>query len=142
MTKKDKNVIKTIVVDADGDIITSSNGYLSSDNRELVRSIKREVLFRSKVQLVAPYGQKIRASLDPEDLIGNTAALFSARPGRTRLLEAPSEVWDWFRAEANTEEGPKISGKDFTFNEMTDVDVDVYLNFFGSKKKKDNTGDK
>lgn len=137
MTKK----INLIVVDADGDIVTCANGHLSSDNRELVRIIKREVLFRSRVQMVAPYGQKICASLDLEDPIGNTAALFSARPGRTRLLEAPPEVWNWFREEVNTGKVEMPSGKNFRFNEMTDTDIDVYLNFFGGKKKKDNFGD-
>ena len=90
-----KYVTKLIVVDADGDIVTASNGLVSSDNRELVRTIKREALLGTPARLVPPFGREVNASLDPENLIGITAALFTARPGRTKLLEAPAEVWEW-----------------------------------------------
>jgi hypothetical protein len=140
MIYKTKRMPKVIVVDSDGDIITSANGQLSSDNRELVSIIKREVLLRSKVQLVAPFGQKIRANLDPEDLLGNTAALFSARPGRTRLLEAPPEVWAWLKQETITKSctGNTSSGKDFQFKDMTDSDLDILSSAFNRDKTEEN----
>jgi hypothetical protein len=75
--------------------VTASNGLVSSDNRELVRIIKREALLGTPARLIPPFGKEVNASLDPENLIGITAALFTARPGRTKLLEAPAEVWDW-----------------------------------------------
>ena len=132
-----KRMPKLIVVDADGDIVTAANGQVSSDNRSLVRVIKREVLFRTKVQLVAPFGQKVRATLNPDDLIGTTAALFSARPGRTRLLEAPDEVWNWFKEEslsASCTGHQSASGKDFQSKETTDADIDGLLAYFGNSK--------
>lgn len=102
MTTKTKKIIQLIVVDADGEIITAANGLVSSDNRELVRLVKREAELGTEVQMVAPFGERVRANLeDPQDALGITAALFSARPGRTRLLEAPGEVWAWFNDEAS-----------------------------------------
>jgi hypothetical protein len=99
MTKKTKESVQMIVVDADGTIITAANGLVSSDNPELVKAVKRAVSFRRRIQIVQPSGSEIRANLDPKDLIGITAALFSAKPGRTRLLEAPAEVKEWFKLE-------------------------------------------
>jgi hypothetical protein len=97
MTNKTTKITQLIVVDADGEIITAANGLVSSDNRELVRIVKREAELGTPVQMVAPFGEWVRANLeDPQDALGITAALFSARPGRTRLLEAPGEVWEWF----------------------------------------------
>lgn len=103
MTKK--YVTQLIVVDADGEIITAANGQVSSNNRNLIKTIKREVLLGAKVQLVFPFGRQVQASLDPTDLVGLTAALFSARPGRTKLLEAPAEVWEWMREDMEDSEG-------------------------------------
>lgn len=100
-----KKITKLIVVDADGEIVTAANGLVSSDNRELVRLIKKEAKIGTSVQLVPPFGREVTASLDPEDLVGITAALFSARPGRTRLLEAPAEVWDWLEEDHDNAEG-------------------------------------
>lgn len=146
MIYKTKRMPTLIVVDADGDIITAANGQLSSDNPELVRIVKREALFRRKVQLVAPFGKKIRANLNPEDIMGVTAALFSARPGRTRLLEAPTEVWDWFKEEHSaavcTGSGSEPSDKDFKFKEMTDSDTGTLLSYFESKDQTESQGDK
>lgn len=99
------NKINMIVVDADGEIITAANGHVSSDNPELVKIVKRSVFLPWSVQLVSPFGRRVRPSLDPENLIGITAALFSARPGRTKLLEAPPEVMEWFRDELSKRGG-------------------------------------
>lgn len=103
MTKK--YVTQLIVVDADGEIITAANGQISSNNRDLIKTIKREVLLGTKIQLVFPFGRQVQASLDPTDLVRLTAALFSARPGRTKLLEAPAEVWEWMREDMEDSEG-------------------------------------
>jgi hypothetical protein len=88
-----------IIVDADGELITYTNGDISSDNPELVRIVKEQAAIGMEIQFIQPFGDYFRASLDPEDLIGITAALFSAKPGRTRLLEAPDEVWEKMQAE-------------------------------------------
>lgn len=111
-----KRLPKLIVVDADGDIITAANGQISSDNRELIQIIKREVSLGTRTQLIPPFGSLIRASLDPDDLIGLTAALFSARPGRTKLLEAPAEVWRLLEVEIESSEGESF-GEAFTEEE-------------------------
>jgi hypothetical protein len=146
MIYKTKRMPKLIVVDADGDIVTAANGQVSSDNRSLVRIIKKEALFRTKVQLVAPFGQKVRATLNPDDLMGITAALFSARPGRTRLLEAPAEVWEWFKAEkisascSGHTSSINSPDKDLPLRETTDEEIDTLLDYFGSSKDQ-NTGD-
>lgn len=95
MTKKNKEIITMIVVDADGEIITAANGHVSSENPELVKKVKNAWL---SIRLIYPFGTRVTPSLrDPENLLGITAALFSARLGRTRLLEAPAEVWEWMR---------------------------------------------
>lgn len=91
-----------IVVDADGVIITAANGHVSSDNPELVKLVKKNALIGTYVRLVEPHGKEIQASLDPQNLIGITAALFSARPGRTKLLEAPIEVLEWLREDTDS----------------------------------------
>lgn len=97
MANKTNKITQLIVVDADGEIITAANGLVSSDNRELVKTVKTEAELGTEVQMIVPFGERVRANLDdPKDLLGITAALFSARPGRTRLLEAPGEVWEWF----------------------------------------------
>lgn len=93
MTKK---IVQMIVVDADGEIITAANGLVSSDNPELVKAVKHRARIGTYVRFVEPYGREVQANLDdPENLIGIAAALFTARPGRTRLLEAPAEVKEW-----------------------------------------------
>lgn len=119
MTNKTKKITQLIVVDADGEIITAANGLVSSDNRELVRLVKTEAELGTEVQMVAPFGERVRANLeDPQDVLGITAALFSARPGRTRLLEAPGEVWDWFNDEESHDgEGDSI-GDAYTVEEL------------------------
>lgn len=105
MTTKMKKIVQLIVVDADGEIITATNGLVSSDNRELVRLVKQGAELGTPVQMIAPFGEHVRANLeDPQDALGITAALFSARPGRTRLLEAPGEVWEWFN-DADSHDG-------------------------------------
>lgn len=97
-----------IVVDSDGEIITAANGHVSSDNPELVKLVKANALIGRRVRLVEPYGEEVQAELNPENPVGITAALFSARPGRTRLLEAPAEVMDWMIDDAETGEGQSI----------------------------------
>lgn len=104
-----KYVTKLIVVDADGELVTAANGQISSDNRELVKTIKREVLLGTRVQLIPPFGRQVETSLDPENLVGLTAALFSARPGRTNLLEAPAEVWEWLQEDMEDSEGESFA---------------------------------
>lgn len=91
-----------IVVDADGEIITAANGKISSDNPELVKMVKDAFL---PLQLISPHGVKVQPSLNPENLLGLTAALFSARPGRTLLLTAPTEVLEWFKDEQRKNDG-------------------------------------
>lgn len=117
MTKINRE-IKMIVVDADGVIVTAANGLVSSDDRELVRAIKRESLLMTPVQFVAPYGEWVQANLDdPNDSVSIAAALFSVRPGRTRLLEAPAEVWEWLDNDDNKSQREPESFPDVTTRE-------------------------
>lgn len=119
MANKTNKITQLIVVDADGEIITAANGLVSSDNRELVKAVKTEAELGTEIQMIAPFGERVRANLeDPADLLGITAALFSARPGRTRLLEAPGEVWEWFNdADKHDGEGDSI-GDAYTVEEL------------------------
>lgn len=104
MTKKKMTMI---IVDSDGEIISAANGHVSSENKELVRLVKRGAALGSPTQLVPPFGTLVNASLDdPEDNLAITAALFSAKPGRTFLLEAPADVKDWI--EADSEENGEV----------------------------------
>lgn len=103
MTNK---IVKMTVVDADGEIITAANNLVSSDNSELVRLVKLAAKIRTEVQFVAPFGRTVQAELNPENPVGIAAALFAARPGRTRLLEAPSEVWDWLEEDYDNNSEP------------------------------------
>lgn len=130
MTKK--YVTQLIVVDADGDIITSANGAISSDNRELVRIIKREVNLGTLSQLIPPFGRTVQASLDPDNLVGLTAALFTARPGRTKLLEAPPEVWEWMEEDMEDSEDDSF-GDAFTVEESRAM-FDAAENFHNTDK--------
>lgn len=130
MTKK--YVTQLIVVDADGDIVTAANGSPSSANRELVRTIQREVNLGTLIQLTPPFGRSVQASLDPEDVVGITAALFSARPGRTRLLEAPPEVWEWLEEDMESSEEDSFEDA-FTVEESRAM-FDAAENFHNTDK--------
>lgn len=130
MTKK--YVTQLIVVDADGDIVTSANGAISSENRELVRIIKREANLGTLAQLIPPFGRTVQASLDPDNLVGLTAALFTARPGRTKLLEAPPEVWEWL--EEDMEGSEEDSFEDAFTVEESRAMFDAAENFHNTDK--------
>lgn len=122
MTKKTKKAVQMIVVDADGEIITAANGHVSSDNPELVKKVKNAWL---SVRLIYPFGTRVTPSLrDPENLIGITAALFSARPGRTRLLEAPAEVWEWMKND-HALRGGCISASPKEVQESDEVEIQL-----------------
>lgn len=121
MTKK----TVLIVVDSDGELIVSANGQISSDNRELVKRVKQAAEIRRRVQLVAPFGNKVTASLEPDNLLGLTAALFAANPGRTTLIEAPEEVTEWIAKESEAQAGgcrklPPSSMEDFKVPDLHD----------------------
>lgn len=120
MTKK----TDLIVVDSDGELIVAANGHVSSDNRKLVKLVKEAAKNRRAVRIVFPAGTRVRASLDPADLLGITAALFAAKPGRTILLQAPVEVTEWVAAESARTGGgclsfSSVSG-DFEMPDLTD----------------------
>lgn len=136
MTKK----TDLIVVDSDGELIVAANGRISSDNRQLVKLVKKAVADRRLVQIVSPNGSRVRASLDQEDLIGITAALFAANPGRTKILEAPATVNEWVAEESNRTGGgclksPSVS-EDFQVPDLNDSNNPYSLrDMFISKRK-------
>lgn len=111
MTKKKMTMI---IVDSDGEIISAADGHVSSDNKELVKMVKRSAALGSLIQLVPPFGTLVAAGLDdPENNLAITAALFSAKPGRTFLLEAPADVKDWIEADSDeTGEVPSLYSGD------------------------------
>lgn len=142
MAEKKKNV-QMIVVDADGVIVTAANGHVGSDDREIVKTIKRHASLGTKVQLIAPFGSHVRASLDSDDLIGITAALFSARPGRTNLLEAPPEVLDWWSTELETWGGgciPDVNPVTYEMPTLAEMERELANELFGNEELK-NKGD-
>lgn len=135
MTKKNTNSVKVIVVDADGEIITAANGRISSDNPALTKIVKELAEIGMEVQLVQPFGNYVRASLDPNNLIGITAALFSAKPGRTRLLEAPDEVWDWWNSESSAgtcHHTVDPAGENFSSMSWDDMELAAARELFGN----------
>jgi hypothetical protein len=134
MTQENKKIVHMIVVDADGEIITAANGRVSSDNPELVRIVKEQAAIGMEIQFIQPFGDYFRASLDPENPIGITAALFSAKPGRTRLLEAPQGVWDWLKAESSAGTcGHTVDpdGEDFESMSWEDMELATARELFG-----------
>lgn len=100
MTPKNVKSIQMIIVDSDGEIITAANGRVSSNNPALVKIVKELAAIGMEVQLIQPFGDYFRANLDTKNPIGIVAALFSVNPGRTRLLEAPDEVWEQLKGES------------------------------------------
>lgn len=143
-----KKIVEMIVVDADGEIITAANGLVSSDNPELVRLVKHAAKSEFPIQLIAPFGRTVAPNLNPTDLVGVTAALFAARPGRTKLLEAPAEVWNWLDEEAGNSEGDSFGGatsvaehramRDAVSNPSQSVEnerVRSLMSFFGTASK-------
>jgi hypothetical protein len=106
MTNEINESMQLIVVDADGVIITYANGVITSDNPEFVKKVIEAGYYGfPPIRFFEPSGRYVNPNLDPHDLIGITAALFSARPGRTILLEAPAEVKEWFAEERANRSG-------------------------------------
>lgn len=83
-----------IVVDSDGEILTAADGQVGGSSGR-VFMVKRNNLLGTPIRLTEPYGEPVRSELNIRNPIGIVAALFSAKPGRSKLLEAPPEVWDW-----------------------------------------------
>lgn len=122
-----KNIVKMIVVDADGEIITAANGLVSSDNPQLVKEVKRRAMLGTYVRFVEPYGREVQASLaDPSDSVKVAAALFAARPGRTKLLAAPDEVMAWISEDFNAME-PASFEDDITPEQLDEMSVTLLL---------------
>ena len=86
---------ENIVVDSDGELIVFIEGHLSATNAQR-KTIKENVLLGYGVRLIDPFGEEIAPSLDPKTPLNVVAALFSLAPGRSRLLEAPQSVRDYF----------------------------------------------
>lgn len=95
--KPDRKGNTTIVVDSDGDHIACTSGHVSSTNQEKVKAVKEASLLGTPIQIVAPFGPVVSCDLDSEDDMQVLAALFSAAPGRTRLLEAPQALISQFQ---------------------------------------------
>lgn len=97
---------KLIVVDADGELLSCSNGHISGST-ELRRKAEIASLIGARVTLQAPFGEEVMADLtDPTNSLGIVAALFAAKPGRSRILTAPPEVWEWLDADAELNHEP------------------------------------
>lgn len=103
-----KYPVDSIVVDSDGEILVSVNGELGGPQK-LVNIAKRNVSLMREVQLVEPFGSRVTASLDPLNPLGITAALMSVKPGRSRILDAPSEVKSWIANEYENFSEPDTS---------------------------------
>lgn len=105
-----------IVVDSDGEILVSTNGELGGPIK-LVNIAKKNAAIMREVRLVEPFGRMIRADLDPENPLGIVAALMSVNPGRSRILECPSEVSTWLAED--TEMYGEPDTPDEIYNELT-----------------------
>lgn len=88
-----------IVIDSDGELLIYTKGHISG-SYELKKRLQRVAALEREVQLVAPHGQTIKASLDnPADALAICAALVGVNPGRSTILDAPDEVWDFLEAQ-------------------------------------------
>jgi hypothetical protein len=103
--------VQMIVVDSDGEILTAANGQLSGEYAR-IQSIKRNLLLADPVEMFAPYGDAVVPELDVQNPIAIVAALFSAAPGRTSLLDAPGEVWDWFHDHMREDDEEDVTDED------------------------------
>ena len=137
MNKNPKKPV-VIVVDSDGDIITYTDGEITCDNPELVEKVEKAPFLPWRVQLISPFGQYVRPSLDPANLIGVTAAMYSANPGRSRLLEGPKEVRQWFKKEYKRYGGgciPQATGKrDYTPRPLSEILAEL-SRYYGQPKQ-------
>lgn len=91
MTKR--NIFREIAVDSDGQLLICVDGKLSGPS-ELLAIARRNSNVRELVQLVQPHGALYEANLDDGDPVGEVAALMSVAPGRSRIMEAPAEVFE------------------------------------------------
>lgn len=92
----DKYVHNTVVVDADGDVIVWVNGSLSGD-KTLVERVKFYSDLSFPVEMI-PSRHIVNADItDPENPLTALAALFMAKPGRVRVLEAPDSVIKFYK---------------------------------------------
>jgi len=85
-----------IVVVADGELVLWWQNRLWADRKATREQVELNATGRLPVTLLwgAP---PVEANLDDEkDLVAITAALMSAAPGRSYLVEAPAAVTDWF----------------------------------------------
>lgn len=94
----------SIVVDSDGELIVWTNGSLSASPK-LKKRVKEASQFDREVELIHGVQPVVANLNDDEDFLAITAAMFSASPGRSRLLEAPQVVTDWFESFNSDEEG-------------------------------------
>lgn len=85
---------QTVVVDSDGEILVATNGHVSGPY-EYVKEVKANALIGLPVRLVEPYGELVVCDLSPDNLMGIVAALMSVKPGRSKIVDAPGEVFEW-----------------------------------------------
>lgn len=84
-----------IAVEVNGTLVLSTEGHVSCDDPVMLDTIKRNARLRNIIQIVRPFGAHVYASLDPDDPIGNLAALISPDPGRWVVKEVPDAVQEW-----------------------------------------------
>lgn len=111
-----KYPVHVIVVDSDGEILVSTNGELGGP-LSLVKKAKQNAAIMKEVRLIEPFGRMVTADLNPENPLGIVAALMSVNPGRSRILECPSEVSSWLAEDSELYGEPETP--DEIYDELT-----------------------
>lgn len=104
---KRKPPLLILAVDSDGELLTSAGTHISGSH-QLVKKAKQAAMLGTLIQFVQPFGEYVEAKLDETEPLQILAALYAANPGRTTLLEAPEEVYDWL-AEQGYDYGEEIN---------------------------------
>lgn len=89
-TRSNKN---TLVADVDGSLLFWINGEFSGDDESLVTNARLAALTHVTTLLTANGPELMADDTEPR---GAVAALLAARPGRVRIIEAPSAIWDLY----------------------------------------------
>lgn len=92
-----KYIVESIVIDADGELITAVNGQLKAENYALLKKVRDASTLRRPYCIIMPYGDEVEANLDDYwgNKIGFLSAMLQAAPGRSTILDAPQDIYAW-----------------------------------------------
>lgn len=92
-----------IVIDLDGELVACTDGHVGGGTSDQRRRMKAAAYAGEEVQLIAPFGDTVKASFDEGDPLGNFAAIVAAS-ARWKILEAPQEIYDFLDSQVIDDE--------------------------------------